>query len=89
MGLSAGYLSSQRRSDRLAFQNGYFTIQGSDLAPLDKQILEDENIWKKISIPKEMVKEAKEYLELFGINSFTTYPDFIELSKFLNKKYNL
>lgn len=78
-----------RKSGRLISQDGYFTIQGSDSDPLDVQIPEDENIWKKVEIPEEIIPGAFAYLKLFGINEFTMFPDLQNLSKFLNKKYNL
>lgn len=78
-----------RKSERLKSQSGYFTIQGTDPRPLDEQISGKQNIWRKIEIPEEIISEALEYLELFGINEFTIYMDMQSLSKYLNRKYNL
>lgn len=79
-----------RTTDRLSAQSGYFTIQGNNLQPLEEQLEGYENsIWSKIMLPEKLVPEAKQYLELFGINDFSIYPDFVGLSQYLNKKYNL
>lgn len=78
-----------RKSGRLISQNGYFTIQGRDQAPMETQIAEKENIWKKVEIPEETIPEVMTYLKLFGINDFTLFPDVPNLSALLNKKYNL
>ena len=78
-----------RESGRLISQNGYFTIQGRDQVPMEFQIAETENIWKKVEIPEEIIPEAMTYLQLFGINDFTIFPDLSNLSALLNKKYSL
>jgi hypothetical protein len=76
-----------RMVDRLTSQGGYFTIHGNDNRALNKQILGKQNIWRKVPLPLAAIDEAKKYLELFGINSFSMFPDLDGLAKYLNEKY--
>ena len=76
-----------RRVDRLTTQGGYFTIQGTDIRPLEEIVPATKKIWKKIEIPVEAIPSAFNFLEQAGINHYIMFPDLDGLSKFLNRKY--
>jgi hypothetical protein len=76
-----------RRVDRLTTQGGYFTIHGNDIRPLEALVPVRSNIWKKIVIPQEAIKDAESFLEMAGINDFTMFPDLDGLAQYLNRKY--
>ncbi|MBL0183751.1 MAG: FRG domain-containing protein [Chitinophagaceae bacterium] len=76
-----------RRVDRLTTQGGYFTIQGTDVRPIEDIIDPSENIWRKIPLPDDAYESALLFLDQAGINHYTMFPDLDGLSIFLNKKY--
>lgn len=76
-----------RRVDRLTTQGGYFTIQGTDVRPIENIIPPSKKIWKKIELPAAAVHSALLFLEQAGISHYTMFPDLDGLSNYLNKKY--
>jgi hypothetical protein len=76
-----------RRVDRLTTQGGYFTIHGNDIRPLETILGADQNILKKIVIPKDAITDAEDFLAMAGINEFTMFPDLDGLAQYLNRKY--
>lgn len=76
-----------RRVDRLTTQAGYFTIQGTDVRPLEDIVPAESEILKKIELPFEATKSAMRFLEHAGINHYTMFPDLDGLSAYLNEKY--
>ena len=76
-------LYPMQRNPRLFAQQGYFTIQGSDLTPLEKQV---PALVKKVPIPKEVVDAAPDFLSAVGITEYSMFPDLDNLAAFVNHK---
>lgn len=76
-----------RKAERLATQNGYFTIHGNDSRPIEKIVAANKKLLAKIPIPKSAIPAAKEFLEQAGINQFSLFPDLDGLSRYLKHKY--
>ena len=76
-------LYPNQRDARLFAQQGYFTIQGSDARPIDKQV---PHLVTKISVPADVVAGASDFLNAVGINEYSMFPDLDHLASFLNVK---
>lgn len=68
-------------SPRLTAQKGYFTLHGRPTVPLRHPTL------RKIIIPGELCVSFTEYLDLFGINAATLFPDLDGLAAYLGSYY--
>lgn len=74
-----------RENHRLFNQKGLFTLHGTSIEPLEKIAPE---CLHKIKIPTDCIEDAKKFLELSGINSYSIYNDLESLAKHLKKKLN-
>ncbi|WP_286733950.1 MULTISPECIES: FRG domain-containing protein [Sphingobacterium] len=72
-----------RTGGRLFAQKGLFTLHGSDMTPLNKNE-KIKHCFKKFEIPVNCIQEAKDFLELCGVNNYSIFPDLDGLSKHLN-----
>lgn len=74
------------QSPRIFAQKGHFTIHGTVEEPLEALCPE---CITKIPIPKDAVKDARDFLILAGINDYSIFPDVDGLAKFLVKCHGL
>jgi hypothetical protein len=58
---------------RLMAQSSYFTVQGTNMSPLEDIYKED--VLKKIEIPQSIISDAKKFLILTNTNEFSLFPD--------------
>ena len=66
-------------SDRVAAQQGFFTVHPDD-RPLEEACPQ----WvRRVQIPTEAIPGAKRFLELAGVSAYTVFPDLQGLAKFL------
>jgi hypothetical protein len=75
-----------KSNPRLLAQDGFFTVQGTNIKPLNKIY---RNCIKRFDIPKTSISEARRFLKLANMNDFTLFPDLNGLSKHLRKKYSM
>src|SRR4030042_4254560 len=73
-----------RTSDRLFAQKGLFTLQGTNFAPMNKNVTIG-HCFKSIEIPLDSINDAKMFLKFAGINDYSMFPDLDGLAKHLNK----
>lgn len=70
---------------RIMAQRGFFTIHGHNSEPLEIQC---PKYVRRVDLPLEAVKEAKEFLELAGINKISLFPDNKEIFQtYIKNKY--
>jgi hypothetical protein len=74
------------QNKRITAQKGKFTIHGDDEKPLD--VLYPDCV-KKITLPVNAFKGAKEFLRISGINEFSVFPDIVGLAPFIKNIVNL
>jgi len=78
----------RQRHLRMKAQKGYFTFWGENKASLEMQLNNSRKcILKKIIIPKNVVNEIREMLEIYGITESHIYPDSDALARELSVKY--
>ena len=70
------------KSIRMRSQRSVFTFHKNLKKPLDKLF---PSVVHKVSISKEALPEAKSYLQLFGINEFTLFPDLDGLGRHIKE----
>lgn len=75
-----------RNNPRIFAQHGVFTMHGTDIKSLDTLA---PHCLKKIYIPLDCIADAKNFLELAGINEYTVYPDFTGLANYLKTRHNI
>jgi hypothetical protein len=78
-----------RFNNRLIAQGGYFTFHGEIKTGIEELV--PESVYK-FQIPKKSIQDAKEFLELTGINEYKLFTDLDSLGKhltthFLSKYY--
>ena len=77
-----------RTSDRLFAQKSLFTLQGSDLTPMNLNPA-TSCCFKKFDIPLDAIDDAKSFLKLSGINHYSIYPDLDGLGRYLNELHQI
>lgn len=77
-------LVPRRNNERLVSQNGFFTIQGSELIPMEEEYkhLIDKCIYK-IELPPESYIESKHFLKMNGMNYYALYGGVDGLCKYI------
>ncbi len=75
-----------RENDRLFNQKGLFTLHGKSLLPIEKIA---SKCLHRIKIPTDALNDAKKFLELSGVNSYSIFNDLESLSKHLKKKHKI
>jgi len=75
-----------RGNQRLFNQKGLFTIHGESLDPIEKQT---PKCLHRLKIPMDSIEDAKKFLELAGINSYSIYNDLESLAGHLKKRLRL
>ncbi|QDF40340.1 FRG domain-containing protein [Bradyrhizobium symbiodeficiens] len=74
------------RNARVQAQQGYFTLHGSDLRPIEESAPE---CVKRIDIPQHLVREIIKVLEASSTNSFVLFPDLGGLAQKLRRQFKL
>jgi hypothetical protein len=75
-----------QKSGRLQAQRGYFTIHGDDHRPL--QTIAPQHV-RRIPFDREVVTEARVFLDRAGIDHFLLFPDLDGLQRSLHQKYGI
>jgi hypothetical protein len=75
-----------RQNERLFNQKGLFTLHGESLEPLEKLAAD---CLHKVAIPTDSIEEARKFLELTGVNTYSIYNDLESLAKHLKKRLKL
>lgn len=75
-----------RENHRLFNQKGLFTLHGQSLDPVEKLA---PKCLHRIKIPTDAINDAKKFLELAGINTYSIYYDLESLAKHLKKRLNI
>jgi hypothetical protein len=78
-----------QRSERMFVQSGWFTIHGTDFAPLEKIFPNRPEILSKVEIPNKALAAAKEFLALAGINQRQLFPGLDSLAKSVKERFTL
>ncbi|MFT6925122.1 MAG: hypothetical protein ACJAZP_000702 [Psychromonas sp.] len=71
---------------RIAAQRGRFTVHCKSQDSIEKQC---PAAVKKIDIPVNLIEPLKLYLQLFGIDYYSQFPDHYGLSSFLKKQFGI
>lgn len=69
---------------RIRAQRGFFTIHGTDVRPLDAIFRE---CVRQIRVPQDALPNARQFLDLAGIDSLALFPDHEGFSKRLRERY--
>ncbi len=77
-------LVPRRNNERLVSQNGFFTVQGSDLIPLEEEYknLIDNGMYK-IELPSTTYEDSMKFLKINGINYYSLYGGADGLCKYI------
>ncbi|MBN2386778.1 MAG: FRG domain-containing protein [Anaerolineales bacterium] len=74
------------RNARMQAQQGYYTIHGNDIRPLE--VITPRYV-KKVDLPKSAILDAGLFLEQAGIDEYKLFPDLDGLARWLRTKYEL
>ena len=92
--VSVQFAEYVRDSPRLYEQQGAFIMpeyltssNSKSLEKLNKSIISAVSGYQEIMIPKESVKELREYLSVLGVNAGTTYPDIEHYAEYVKSLY--
>lgn len=77
-------ISPLRHNPRLNRQRGGFTLHGDLTRPLEELA---PSVLRKIVIPVEVQKEAREFLKMAGVSEFTLFPDLDGLARELRDEH--
>jgi hypothetical protein len=77
-------IDSNFTNDRIAAQNGTFTVHGSEQEPFDSS---KDNYVFRVILGKGAKREAREFLEYANLNAFSIYPDMVGMVHHLKSKY--
>lgn len=80
---------AHQRSERMFVQCGFFTIHGTNLAPIEDIFGDREGILKKIDIPVSVIPAARQFLTLAGIGHRQLFPDLDRVARSLCEKFGL
>lgn len=75
-----------RENNRLFNQKGLFTLHGQSLEPIEKLAAK---CLHRLKIPTDAIDDAKKFLELAGINSYSIYNDLESLARHLKKRLKI
>lgn len=75
-----------RENQRLFNQKGLFTIHGTSLEPIETQT---SKCLHRLKIPMDSLHDAKKFLELSGVNSYSIYNDLDSLARHLKNRLKL
>tara|TARA_R110002049_G_scaffold158800_1_gene323680 strand:+ start:233 stop:937 length:705 start_codon:yes stop_codon:yes gene_type:complete len=71
-------------TSRILSQRGVFSISHKPNVPLE-ELIDGDNLFTKIIIKKEAIKEIIRTLEFYGLNELSIYQDLDNLSAYLNR----
>ena len=74
-----------RQNQRLFSQRGLFTLHGESLEPLEKLA---PKCVHRLKIPVDSLDDARKFLELAGVNSYSIFNDLESLGRHLKKRLN-
>ena len=77
-------IDSNFQNDRIAAQNGTFTVHGTELEPFDSSM---DNYVFRVILGHSAKREAREFLEYANLNAFSIYPDMVGMVHHLNMKF--
>ena len=80
---------ANQRSDRMFAQSGWFTIHGTNIAPLEDIFGHREGILRKVDIPAAAIPAAKQFLVLAGIGHRQLFPDLDGLAQSINERFGI
>jgi hypothetical protein len=75
-----------RENDRLFNQKGLFTVHGQLLEPLENLT---SDCLHRLKIPVDAINDAKKFLELTGINTYSIYNDLESLARHLKSRHKI
>ena len=78
-----------QRSDRMYAQSGWFTIHGTDIAPLEQIFGHKSDILQKVEIPAPALPAAKQFLGLAGIGHRQLFPGLDGLARSVKERFGL
>ncbi len=70
-------------SDRIRAQKGTFTVFGTDRATFEKAATE---CFRKVILPADAKKEAREFLKWANLDEYTIYPDIVGMAYHIKRK---
>jgi len=76
------------RTDRIAAQNGWFTIHGDEFVPMETLEGQDSFL-RKVPLPQAAIESARTFLQLSGIHHYSIFADLESLSLHLREKNGL
>jgi len=80
---------ANQRSERMFAQSGWFTIHGTNIAPLEDIFGNRPGILRRVDIPIAAVPAAKEFLVLGGIGHRQLFPDLDGLAQSINERFGI
>jgi hypothetical protein len=72
-------------SERIASQQGMFTVHGTDSRPLEEQV--STNMWRKVRVSSSAENFGRKFLKSLGIDKFALYRDLDSLGALISRKY--
>ena len=78
-----------QRSDRMFVQSGWFTIHGTNIAPLEDILRDRPEVLRKVDVPTVAIPAAKEFLALAGIGHRQLFPGLDGLAKSVKERFEI
>jgi hypothetical protein len=72
-------------SERIASQQGMFTVHGTDSRPFDEQVPKD--IWRKVKLSPGAERFGRKFLTGLGVDKFALYRDLDSLGALIAQRY--
>jgi hypothetical protein len=69
-------------NDRMVAQRGLFTIHGDELTPIEQLC---PRAITKVTVSKDVIDEANDFLEIANINEYTVFPDINGVSDYIRR----
>lgn len=79
-------IASPWQNERIFAQQGFFTVHGLDLAPLNRQPKVSRYV-KRVAIAAEVIPEFERMFRAMNLNHYTLFRDYESLSRQLKKKF--
>lgn len=79
----------QQHSDRMFAQSGWFTIHGTNLAPMEEIFSGRGDILQKIEVPHSAISEARKFLNFAGIDHRQLFPDLDGLARSVCDRFGM
>ena len=78
-----------QRSERMYAQEGWFTIHGTNIAPLEVMFRQRPRILQRVDIPKEAIPGARKFLADAGIGPRQLFPDLSGLADSIKERFDI